>query len=396
MVVHWMVGLPDETRAEIRATLQAALALFDATGARPLVQFAIPIRGTELHRDVTARNLWTTREDRDIGPLFQGQPVLQGPDWTAHELAVARQVVEARVEASRPRKVIVNTTYVCNNHCAFCATGNRMDRHGDPDEQIRFLRERRAQGIELVDFDGGEPTTNPHLLRLIAAARDLGYRAINLTTNGRMLAVPRNAERIVRSGITHLLVSLHGPNALIHEDNVGSAGAFAQTTAGIANARPLADRLGVGFGVNVTLTRRNTPHLLEMGPLLERLGVTACNLQFLTPFGRASAECQPDPAEAARQAMALIQRHGQRIRFQIVNLPLCFLPGHETYGLADLGKLERHMVFVGGEDVNLLDYLQARRRHEAACETCLFAVACEGFYPFPDEWRDEARARFGD
>ena len=54
------------------------------------------------------------------------------------------------------------------------------------------------------------------------------------------------------------------------------------------------------------------------------------------------------------------------------------------------------MCFVSMEDVNLFDYLQSRRRHEAACRECFFSIACEGFYYFPDEWKDDAAARWGD
>jgi MoaA/NifB/PqqE/SkfB family radical SAM enzyme len=290
----------------------------------------------------------------------------------------------------------MNTTYVCNNQCVFCATGNRSDWHGDTEKQIGFLRERRQQGYDLCDFDGGEPTTNPHLLELIAAAKSLGYQQINLTSNGRMLSQAKNAEKIVRSGITSLLISLHGPNEQVHEENVQAKGAFRQTILGIQQARPLCERLGVAFGVNVTLTKVNSPVLMDYGELLVRLGVKLCNVQFLTPFGRASAECQPDPAEVAPVVMGLIDKYGDRIKFQVINLPLCYLPGYEEYGLSDIGKLERHMVFVTMADVNLFDYLQSRRRHEKACETCLFSIACEGFYYWPDEWKDEARQKYGD
>ncbi len=70
--------------------------------------------------------------------------------------------------------------------------------------------------------------------------------------------------------------------------------------------------------------------------------------------------------------------------------------GYEEYCLSDIGKMERDMVFVSMADVNLFDYLQSRRRHEKACETCFFSIACEGFYYWPDEWKDEARAKYGD
>ena len=396
LVVHWMIGQPQETKKEILTTLQTAWHLYATYQAEPLLQFATPIRGTQLYETASKSGAWEFKEDRDIGPLFQGKPVLNGPDWTRDELWAAKRVFETRLAMHKPRKVILNTTYICNNHCVFCATGNRSDWHGETEKQIGFLRERRQQGYDLCDFDGGEPTTNPDLFKLIRAAKELGYQAINLTTNGRMMALQRNAEKVVRSGITSLLVSLHGPNQDVHERNVQAEGAFAQTVAGIENAVRLCAELGVEFGVNVTLTTINTPVLLEYGDLLLRLGVRQCNVQFLTPFGRASAECQPDPAEAARQTMRLIDQYGDKIRFQVINLPLCFLPGYEEYGLSDIGKLQRHMVFVSMEDVNLFDYLQSRRRHESPCETCMMSIACEGFYYFPDQWHDQAHARFGD
>jgi MoaA/NifB/PqqE/SkfB family radical SAM enzyme len=398
LVVHWMIGSPGERRDEIVATLEAAWSLFASHGARPLLQFATPIAGTKLFDTVESRGLWVHREDRDIGPLFQGRAVIEDPEagWTAHELEVAKRVLEVKVETFVPRKVIMNTTYICNNQCVFCATGNRLPTHGEVAEQIGFMAERRTQGFDLIDFDGGEPTTNPNLFALLRKARDLGYQQINVTSNGRMLMLERNAEKVVRSGITNLLISLHGPNPAVHEEQVQSKGAFEQTVAGIANAVKLCKQHGVGFGVNVTLTKTNFPVLMEYGQLLVELGVTNCNIQFVTPFGRASAATQPDPAEVAPVVMKLIDDFGDRITFQVINLPICYMPGYEEYCMGDLYKFERRMVFVSMDDVNLFDYLQSRRRHEAPCATCFMKIGCQGFYYFPDEWNDEAQARWGD
>lgn len=396
LVVHWMIGQPGETRAEIKRTVETAWQLFEDHGAQPLLQFATPIKGTALHDEVTRRKLWTRREDRDIGPLFQGQPVFEDQDWTGHDLHVAQRVMQTRLDAHVPKKVIMNTTYICNNQCVFCATGNRLPSHGSVQEQIEFMQVRREQGFHLIDFDGGEPTTNPNLFKLLKTARDLGYEAINVTTNGRMMMLPRNAEKIVRSPITSLLVSLHGPNEEVHEEQVQSRGAFAQTVRGIANARPLCDKLGKYFGVNVTLTRTNFPVLMEYGELLVSLGVRNCNIQFVTPFGRASLQTQPDPAEIAPVVAKLIDTYKDRIKFQVINLPLCYMPGYEEYLLGDIFKLERRMCFVSIEDVNLFEYLQSRRRHEPACDSCLVKFACQGFYYVPDEWKDEAQQRWND
>jgi MoaA/NifB/PqqE/SkfB family radical SAM enzyme len=392
-----MVGQPGETRREILTTLQHAWELFERFGARPLVQFATPIRGTALWKTVEERGLWTERPpDDDIGPLFQGRPVFQDEDWTAHELAMAVRVFETKLQSVTPRKIIVNTTYICNNQCIFCATGNRLNKHGPLDEQLAFLDERRRQGYTLVDFDGGEPTTNPNLLRLLRHARDLGFEQVSLTTNGRLMSHARNAEVLVRSGLTNLLVSMHGPNAEVHEAQTQAKGSFAQTLGGIRNALPLCRKHGVSFGVNITLTKGNFRDLPAFGELLTGLGVAQCNVQFLTPFGRASADHQPDPAEAAPYVIELIQKYGEQLQVQVINLPLCYLPGLEAYAMADLHKMERHMFFVTGDDVDLFDFLSSRRRKEAACATCLYSTACSGFYYFPEDWNDEARDKWGD
>ncbi len=89
---------------------------------------------------------------------------------------------------STTRKVIVNLTYKCNNYCTFCAVGNRLHENGDYDFHRQVLVDYRAKGVDLVDFDGGEPTIYPKLLHIIRDARELGYQQVNITTNGRTLA----------------------------------------------------------------------------------------------------------------------------------------------------------------------------------------------------------------
>jgi hypothetical protein len=41
------------------------------------------------------------------------------------------------------------------------------------------------------------------------------------------------------------------------------------------------------------------------------------------------------------------------MKFQVINLPFCFMPGYERFLAGDLGKRSRHMVFVNNETVNL-------------------------------------------
>ena len=72
------------------------------------------------------------------------------------------------------------------------------------------------------------------------------------------------------------------------------------------------------------------------------------------------------------------------MKFQVINLPFCFMPDHSELLQGDLGKLARHMVFVNNETVNLAGYLAERRTRKPQCASCPHACFCGGFYELDD------------
>ncbi|MEM9193725.1 MAG: radical SAM protein [Myxococcota bacterium] len=384
LLIHFMIGLPGETAREVNETLDLALDLWDRYRAFPAVQFATPLPGTGL---AAGRTLPVVE---DWGPYFQKAPSQPGATVSEDELRRFRATFEQRLQASMgPEKLIMNVTYVCNNHCTFCAVGTRTQVDGHPPRQRDHLLKYRRHGVTMVDFDGGEPTLNPELVPLIRYARKLGYERINVTTNGRLCAYPDYAKKLVTSGLTTLLFSVHGPNARIHAQQVGVKEAFEQTTTGIRNCVAAAPP-EVELGMNITVTKGNYRLLDEVAELALSLGLPWLNIQFLTPFGRATKWVAPDTGEAARIAMRTIDRYRDRMKFQVINLPFCFMPGYEEFVTGDLGKLSRHMVFVNNETVNLADYLAERRVRKEVCESCPHRCFCGGFYELEDvpepEW----------
>lgn len=370
LMIHYMIGLPGETAEEINATLSFALDLWDRFRAFPAVQFATPLPGTALTKKMKLPVV------QDWGPQFQTS--------ISHErggdLAKFKWTFDQRLAASQgPNKVIMNVTYVCNNHCTFCAVGTRTQVDGHPPRQREYLAEYRKQGVRMVDFDGGEPTMNPELISLVRYARAIGYERINVTTNGRMAFYDDFARKLVRSGLTTLLFSVHGPDARIHAQQVGVAEAFDQTIGGIKNCLRHAPD-GVELGMNITITKGNFDKLEEVTELAYDLGLRWLNIQFLTPFGRATKWVAPDTQAAADIAMRTIDRFRDRMKFQVINLPFCFMPGYEQFLTGDLQKLSRHMIFVNNETVNLAEYLAERRMRKPVCETCPHACFCAGFY----------------
>jgi MoaA/NifB/PqqE/SkfB family radical SAM enzyme len=377
LMIHWMIGLPGETKREINDTLEHALRLWDEHRAWPAVQFATPLPGTRLAAGASLPVV------DDWGPRFQHGPSALS-EATPDELRRFKATFDARLSASQgPKKLVMNVTYVCNNHCTFCAVGTRTQIDGHPTRQRELLQKYRRQGVTMVDFDGGEPTLNPQLVPLVRYARAIGYERVNVTTNGRMCAYPEFAEKLVRSGLTTLLFSIHGADARTHAQQVGVAEAFEQSTTGIRNCRAARPE-GVELGMNITLTKGNHRQLPEVAQLAWDLGLPWLNIQFLTPFGRATRMVAPDTAVAAEIAMRTIDAWRDRMKIQVINLPFCFMPGYEAHMMGDLGKLERHMAFVNNEEVNLASYLAERRTRKPVCESCPHACFCGGFYELDD------------
>ncbi len=387
VLVHFMIGLPGERAEEINETLAFALDLWDRYRAFPAVQFATPLPGTELEQRAKQNGAQLPMV-QDWGPQFQKAP--SGTALSDDVLERFMRTFQLRLRESQgPKKLIMNVTYVCNNHCTFCAVGTRTQVNGHPSRQREILDKYRRHGVRLVDFDGGEPTLNPELIPLIRHARRVGYERINVTTNGRLCAYEDFARKLVHSGLTTLLFSVHGPDFKSHAREVGVAEAFDQTLAGIRHCRKHAPA-SVELGMNVTLTKTNYRRLPEVAALAWELGLPWLNVQFLTPFGRATEYHAPDPADAAAVTSRVIDEWKDRMKIQVVNLPWCFLPGYEAHVAGDASKLARHMVFVNNETVNLADYLAERRVKKPQCRTCPHACFCGGFYELEDvpepEW----------
>ena len=376
LMIHFMIGLPGESAAEINGTLAYALELHDRSGAFPAVQFATPLPGTQLARGRTLPVL----RDGDWGPMFQTAPSQPGALVGDAELRTFKRTFDARLAASSgPTQIVVDASYACNNRCTFCAVASSTMGDEPPAVQRAHLEVHHRRGARVVDFDGGEPTLNPALVSLVDHARSLGYLQIRVTTNGRLCFYEDYARKLVTSGLTSLLFSVHGPDAQTHGEQVGVVEAFEQTLGGIRHARRHAP-LGVELGMKVTVTQSNWQKLDELALLAIQLGLGSLDLQFLTPFGRHTAEVAPDPRAAAHEARRVIDRRGDRLTIRLRNLPFCFVPGYDANVVGDASLLAGRVVSVNDGTANLARYLAQQRVRKPVCDGCAHACSCGGFY----------------
>ncbi|HQP36135.1 MAG TPA: radical SAM protein [Polyangiaceae bacterium] len=283
----------------------------------------------------------------------------------------------------------VKVGFACNNRCVFCAQGHK--REGCPMVPFETLLERLLEGRRSCDevvLTGGEPSARPDIVRVVAAARAMGYRVIQLQTNGRMLAYDRVVEELVKAGVTEFSPALHGATAEVHEALTRAAGSFDQTVAGIRNVR----RRGMPVVTNSVVVRANTHQLPALVELLGELGVQQAQLAFVHPVGTAFElfdEVVPRLAEVVepiRACVPIAERHGMRLVTEAV--PLCFLRNMRALAVED--HIPRTTVI--DLDGVPFDYSQWRpvegKAHGEVCVDCAERGECEG------PWREYAD-RFG-
>lgn len=381
-MVHFIVGFPWETSAHVQGTLELAFKLYEKYGAQPAVQYATPLPGTRLHQTVAEAGLLAPDDLKPgDGALFQHRPAFRPAGLPEGYLETAMDTLHQKMRGVGARKVIINITYECINKCAFCAVSNRVRKDIPWPRLKELIREHRDQGMDQIDLDGGEPTLHENLVDAVRFARDIGYVQVNVTTNGRRLQDPAVAGDLLESGVTSLLISLHGQNARVHDSVTRVPGSFKETLAGLRNVVNLRPD-GVDFGVNTTLSRHNVDHVEAVADLLWEEGIRKVNFQLLTPFGAAGGHVVPPTEAAAGAVMRVIDRYGDRMNIQVINAQFCFFPGYESYLAGDVQKLGRSMVFVTEEEVNLFQYLGERRHKTETCSDCPWALICEGFHVF--------------
>lgn len=270
----------------------------------------------------------------------------------------------------------------CNLNCVYCLLGHE-DRYTRPAaEVVADLAFGRERNLERVALTGGEPTLHPDLLKILAAARKLGYRQITLVTNGVTLSIPGVLDRLVESGITAVGISFDTPD---------------RETAEALWQSPVFDRVVAAFlavarhpqlmlGSIAVVTRRNAAQLPDLAQwwadrndAMENLFVP--NVDFVMPEENAwlhRDELVPrlaDVIEPVREALAIA--HARDLPLTFRGFPLCLLPGFERY------SFDRYMTIfrlVRGPDGDVFDRtaIDLLRAKGPRCRRCGYFRECTG------------------
>lgn len=104
----------------------------------------------------------------------------------------------------------LTVTRKCNNFCEWCYTQNKLNfENMNFRDAILCVDKLVTMGANRIVLIGGEPTLYPDFIELVKYISSKGVKT-SLATNGRKLSDLTFAERVVKSGINSVNISLKG------------------------------------------------------------------------------------------------------------------------------------------------------------------------------------------
>lgn len=108
-------------------------------------------------------------------------------------------------------QISIDLTNKCSKGCSFCYNkSNPSNGHlWERDELICFIDDCIKHGTKAISFGGGEPLEYPYIFELISYVAKKAF--VSMTTNGLLLEVEDNFEKLTSSGLDKIHISIHNP-----------------------------------------------------------------------------------------------------------------------------------------------------------------------------------------
>lgn len=142
-------------------------------------------------------------------------------------------------------RLFLELTGRCNENCLHCyaSSSPTVEEALDSEEIQGVLREAAALGFRRVQLTGGDPLISPALVSAISLARDLGFREVEVYTNGLAFR-DELAEHFARHQVK-MALSVYSHLPEVHDRVTRTPGSHVRT----CNAIRLALRHGISVRV---------------------------------------------------------------------------------------------------------------------------------------------------
>ncbi len=230
------------------------------------------------------------------------------------------ELAQASVKPGPPLWLLLELTYRCPLHCAFCYNPTDFARSGPElhtDDWIRVLHEARALGSVQLGLSGGEPLARKDLEVIVAEAHRLGFY-INLITSGVGLNETR-IRALKAAGLDHIQLSFQDSSRQMN-DFLSSTRTFELKS----KVAALIKQYDYPMVLNVVLHRLNIDHVEEILEMADRLGadyVELANTQYYGWAWRNREQLMPsrDQVDRAEETLRRFrERDGRPMRIFFV------------------------------------------------------------------------------
>jgi len=137
----------------------------------------------------------------------------------------------------------IDLTNRCDMRCPICFANAGAGRpvsqppYEEIIRQLRVLRDLKPLPSTAIQFTGGEPTVHPDFLRIVSAARDMGFSHIQIATNGLRIADRRFARQAAEAGLHTLYLQFDGVGEEAYRQTRNYPGIWAKKLAVLDNCR---------------------------------------------------------------------------------------------------------------------------------------------------------------
>lgn len=172
-------------------------------------------------------------------------------------------------------------TYYCNSKCNWCYAKDMVNlKHSHIPFKLakKIIKLLSIIGIKELNLIGGEPTLYPHFFDIIKFCNECGIM-VSITTNGRRLSDLKFVDKLIKSNIREIVISIECHKPEIHDKITNSKSSFEQTFNGIQNCMDVC----LPFKLNTVVSKSNKNHLMEFLTFFDNMGIKRIDLDICNP-----------------------------------------------------------------------------------------------------------------
>jgi MoaA/NifB/PqqE/SkfB family radical SAM enzyme len=289
------------------------------------------------------------------------------------------------------KRVDIKTGFLCNCNCFFCVQADNKQHGNRLKKDIFFdMKEARKNGCTGIVLTGGEVSIRQDIFDLLKVAKKLGFKLIQVQSNGRRFFYKDFCKKAVESGMNEFAPSIHGHIAKLHDQLVRAEGAYKQVTTAIKNFR----ELEVPIITNTVILKPNYKYLPKIAELLVRLKVDQMQFAFIHIMGNAEKyfdDMVPKVSLAAPYIHKSLQIGlDNGIKVMAEAMPYCTMKGYEKY-VSELYIPDTEIRNLNSVD---LDFGHTRRHQGKIkfkqCKECKYEFICEGpWKEYPEKFGND-------